>query len=767
MRFDSKTWRNLINVLFNDKKEVPIEYLTKFRKLAELQQLDSYCDFVRGNVLPNTLLEDPWEWKCLEDISKVLPDRIQILVLKGASARDMDLYPFNLLRKSADLDVFVSGTNTYKEQREFIEYLKSKNKVELTSDWEKYLRKLRNVSVIYEGNLVEVHFDLFSPLGNLCDVGIGLNKCNKTLEKEIIDKSFPYRGLKNIRKMNYEDYFLYSIFHFLKDFPNSSLRLILDAFLILEKKKTTLERLEKRSKETNQFFLFNIGKYIISQINNNQKLDFNLNWIHKKVFKIERILYTNKCSIKNRLIDSFSKASIAASGRLFLSFIYFVFYFFISNFILSDLDENPFSKQSMFNFINKVLYTVTKTKNLLKAFCLKLAGIKKSHNAVKILNTNNKKLVTIILQDLKLTLSVPVEFYFDLMRIWNGFVSENHKDEIISIERIEYDGNFEPNSKFVYSNNKFFLKMPNGSYGTCSLDGSGDFFACDFWDVRCFAMCLFWAMTLKREDLLLVHAGAININNECFIFPGESSTGKSTFFKLLTEAGIKGINDDIVLLKKENNIWYAYPTPYMSKRCVPIICEKGKLTRIIELIKVSGGYEISNLDKDKALALLFNNSIGSLVVDDSEFILSKALEKILDISKQINSCAQIKFSLEDTETFHQAFQAWMVKPEQNYTSKSKSTRLFEIRGRSMIPTFKPGDVLMVEEVLPDKIRPKDVVCFKDDLSELPVVHRVKYLIKHKDQITVITKGDNSIYEDSPNVFKSDQKILKVIEKLIK
>ena len=762
MKQDIKAWHYLINVLFNDKKEIPIEHIADFRKLTKLHGLDYYLDFLRGNVLPDTLLEDPWEWRSLEDISKTLPGKTKVLVLKGAAARDMDLYPVNLLRKSVDLDIFVSGIDNYKERKAFIEDLKNKHKIELTEDWEKYLKKLKNVSVVYEGKLIEVHFDLFSPLGNLCDFGLGLHKRNKTLEKEIMNKTLPYRDLENIRKMNYEDYWLYCMFHFLKDYPASSLRIVLDAFLLLDQKKTTFEKLKERSYETDQFFLFNTGKYIFSQIINDFNEDIKINRIYKKIFKIERIQYADKCSIKNRLIGSFSKDSITANGNLSLSFIYFIPYLFVGNFVLSDIDENPFSKQAFFNSITKVLYTFTRIKNFIKIICLKIAGTQKSISSIKTLNTSEKKLITLTVQDLKLTFNIPVEFYLDLAKIWEGFTTEEHLNENINIEKIESSDVYETDTKLVYSNNNFFLKLPNGSYGTFSLNNSGTFFACNFLDIRSLAIYLFYAMALKREDLLLVHAGAIKVNNECYIFPGESSTGKSTFFNLITQSGIDGIGDDTIFLKKEGGFWYAYPTPFMSDNQKPIICNKSKLTRVIDLVKVCGGYQISNLDKDKASAILLHNSTCGFMLDDSEFMFYNATKKIIDVSKQIEFCAQIKFSLNDTKTLLKALQNWIVKLQDEYKGESKLTRLVEIKGSSMEPTFKHGDILKVEETIPEQLKVKDVIGFRTDLNSFPVIHRVKYLIKHKNQNTVITKGDNCTYEDPPNIFMSNQKILRVI-----
>ena len=82
----------------------------------------------------------------------------------------------------------------------------------------------------------------------------------------------------------------------------------------------------------------------------------------------------------------------------------------------------------------------------------------------------------------------------------------------------------------------------------------------------------------------------------------------------------------------------------------------------------------------------------------------------------------------------------------------------------MEPAFRHGDILKVEEVYPEKLKPKDIVGFKKESGTMPIIHRAKYLIKHKDRVTIITKGDNSIYEDKPVAFKSNDKILKITGK---
>lgn len=760
MDSEKEAWQYLIDVVFNGSKDVPIELVSDFRKLASVHQLELYCDFLRGKKLPSNLKNDPWEWAWLKDLSNILPKDIKVLVLKGAAARDLDLYEFPLLRQTSDVDIFIYGLSDFNKQKSFISHLLNNLQISLLEGWEKYLKKLGIVIAKIKNNTIDIHFNLFSPLGNLCDFGFGLNKQNKALGKKIINKSLSYRGLENIRKMNCEDHWFYCIFHFLKDFPASSLRLVLDAFLLLDQKKTTFEKLKERSKETNQLFLFNVGKYTFSQINNDQRLDLDLNWIYKKIFRIERIQYTNKCSIKNRLIDSFSKASIAANGSLLLSFIYFNFYLLISNFILNDIDENPFSKQAISNSIIKVLYTLTKIKNLLKAFCLRAAGIQKSAPIVNVLNINSKELITLTIQDLRLTFNVPVEFCNDLRKIWKGFTSEEHLNKKIVVEKTTVHGNAKA-YEHVFNGDEVYIKLSDCTHGKAELNSSGILFAESFWDVRAFAHCLIRAMTFKRNDLLLVHAGGVQIKGKTIIFPGGSSAGKTTIFSILVKNGACGINDDTILLKKENNTWFAYPTPFMSRNQEPLLSEKSKLTRVIDLVKAVGGHEINPLSLDYALALLLNNSQAGFNIDDSGFTMSKLASKVIDISTQIEHSAKIKYSLEHEEVLLKLTDKWLENPNESYKYGSSILRIIEVRGRSMEPTFKEGQIVTVEEVNPENLKTRDVICFTKDPYSLPLIHRVKYLIRHKAQLTVITRGDGNIYEDEPNIFKPEQKLLRI------
>lgn len=759
-----KAWQYLIDVVFNNQKEVPIECVSEFRKLAELHNLDYYCDYLRNKPLPEKLKEDPWEWKYLEDSSKVLPDNVQIVVLKGAAARDMDLYEIPSLRESVDLDIYIPKIEDFKKQKEFIECLSNLNKIKPTLTWNEDLKKFKTFVALAEGHDVDVHFDIFYHGEYKTSLLTNPSTYYEKLLKGVVERVVSYRNLKNVKKLCTEDFWFYSVFHFLKHFPFVNLASILDSFLILKENKTTLEKLKQHAINTDQLYIYNLGVYLLSQLSSGIKESPKVNIIEKKIFKIERIIDPAGYGIVNQFLTRFSKEAIATNGNLILSSISGLLHLTINKLILTSFDNETFTFRGFSNSINKLLYLFTKIKNSLKRVCFKLAVTNTQNLPATKIIPSKKQFLSLQIENMQLTFNIPEEFSEDLKKIWKGYVVNNHLNEYINIERVISNYQAEVDLQITYSKNNLYLKLPNSSYGKSDLKSGGNFIATSFWDVRTFALFLFRAMTFERDDMLLVHAGAVKFSNETLIFPGESSTGKSTFFSILIESGASGINDDTVLLKKEEDIWYACPTPFMSKYTEPIICEKSKLTGILELIKVCGGHGINQIETDYSLALLMHNSIGGFIIDDNGFLSSKIAEKVLDISRQIKLRAQIKYAIDDQDVLLKLINNWLIEPNKTLKHGADLKRVIEFRGISMEPTFKNGDVLLTEEIYPEDLKIKDIIGFRNGSSEMPTIHRIKYLIKHKEQVTVITKGDNCIYDDSPNMFKANKKLLKIVKK---
>jgi hypothetical protein len=512
-------------------------------------------------------------------------------------------------------------------------------------------------------------------------------------------------------------------------------------------------------------FLYETGLSLLSQIDQNIKPDSS-NILVEKIYSLNLIFSQGNLSTKARFANCFSRSFLISKGNFLLFGAITLFYLFINSFnnlFINSIEGGLLSRTTMFNILNKIAYSLAKIKDKTKRFFIGLSKTNKPHKDTKIILTN-KELITLNINGIKLTFEIPCEFRKDLHKIWNGFTSNDHLAEKITVEKIESD-NSTRNYKMVYRNGLVYMQLSDSIWGEANIYSSGILYAKNSWDVRTFALSIFRVMSFETNDTLIIHAGAVDFRNKTIIFPAGTGAGKTTLFNILTKNGETGINDDTILLKKENNIWFAYPTPFMSKLENPIKTEKKTLSAIIDPVKVCGGHEIKSIPKEKALALLLNNTISDFIIDDGGYTYSQATEKILDIANQVNLCGELKYSLDNDNYLIDIISNWIKDPNKKYSHGKDSIRLVEILGNSMEPLYKEGDILVVNEISPPEIKTKDIICYVKHAEDFPVIHRVHFLIKHKNQTMFITKGDNSIYFDEPQLFKNERKILKVSEKL--
>ena len=74
---------------------------------------------------------------------------------------------------------------------------------------------------------------------------------------------------------------------------------------------------------------------------------------------------------------------------------------------------------------------------------------------------------------------------------------------------------------------------------------------------------------------------------------------------------------------------------------------------------------------------------------------------------------------------------------------------FVLKGKSMRPFFKPGDILVMEPVLPEGVKRLQIVVFRKDGAEDPTAHRVIRVGKDDEGLFFVTKGDGVAREDPP------------------
>ncbi len=67
---------------------------------------------------------------------------------------------------------------------------------------------------------------------------------------------------------------------------------------------------------------------------------------------------------------------------------------------------------------------------------------------------------------------------------------------------------------------------------------------------------------------VMIHASAVNYNNDGYLFCGFSGRGKTTISRLFSDSGAQLINDDRIIIRKQNGDFVAYNTPmhYTDKK---------------------------------------------------------------------------------------------------------------------------------------------------------------------------------------------------------
>ena len=90
---------------------------------------------------------------------------------------------------------------------------------------------------------------------------------------------------------------------------------------------------------------------------------------------------------------------------------------------------------------------------------------------------------------------------------------------------------------------------------------------------------------------------------------------------------------------------------------------------------------------------------------------------------------------------------------------AQATSEIKFFGFSMYPSLRPGDTLLVREVLINDISFGDIVCIKRD--EDYVAHRVVRIEKGKEKTKITTKGDNISTFDPP-LYKTGGLIKRVV-----
>ncbi len=120
-------------------------------------------------------------------------------------------------------------------------------------------------------------------------------------------------------------------------------------------------------------------------------------------------------------------------------------------------------------------------------------------------------------------------------------------------------------------------------------------------------------MAFNRELLdhngLMLHSSCVEKDGFAYLFSANSGTGKSTHTHLWLKnlSGTRIINDDKPSLVLENDVWYAYGTPFSGKTKES---ENVKVpVRAITFIKRSNVNSVKKISVNDAVKLLFEQTI--------------------------------------------------------------------------------------------------------------------------------------------------------------
>ena len=136
------------------------------------------------------------------------------------------------------------------------------------------------------------------------------------------------------------------------------------------------------------------------------------------------------------------------------------------------------------------------------------------------------------------------------------------------------------------------------------------------------------AEKLTEFDVLLVHASALAMDGEAYLFAAPSGTGKSTHARLWRETfgeRVRMLNDDKPLLRITKDGVFAYGSPWNGKHCLSSnACAPLKA---IAFLNRSASNHIALLSKAEAFPLLMQQAFFTQKLDMTERII--AMEEAL------------------------------------------------------------------------------------------------------------------------------------------
>lgn len=114
------------------------------------------------------------------------------------------------------------------------------------------------------------------------------------------------------------------------------------------------------------------------------------------------------------------------------------------------------------------------------------------------------------------------------------------------------------------------------------------------------------ASMILRQQILLLHACSLIINNYAYVFCGDVGAGKSTLRKLGND--YLSLSDDTTIIKKESDKYFVYPSPFDKNKGISTEDQKTSLGKIFILKKAKKNY-IQPISSVEIIQQLINHNL--------------------------------------------------------------------------------------------------------------------------------------------------------------
>ncbi len=228
----------------------------------------------------------------------------------------------------------------------------------------------------------------------------------------------------------------------------------------------------------------------------------------------------------------------------------------------------------------------------------------------------------------------------------------SHKKPQVHID-IEYKNLLNPDrNSFIYKSNAWILASKNGylfmyfpTREICSVvkfdkrlkrikfytkDLSGQ-------SVLYHLPGVLYRLILPRKNAWVFHGCGILHNQKGYLFIAESEGGKSTIAKLALNYGLKVLNDERIIIRKEKNLFKIYSSPWYQE--VKEIENSSSYIRQLFFLKKSRCNRIKPMSKTEALEKLIKNNFSLTISND---IIKESFGICLDLAEKLK-CYWLEF----------------------------------------------------------------------------------------------------------------------------